>query len=651
MKRFLTLLTLSFLSTSTLAKAGNFNILELPTTPEKRTASLRAKADRLQRKIDNTENADLKQSLTQQREVVNTLLHIPLTEFTEITEQYWLYDSAKNKKDEINARIYTPFLHEMRQGNTRSQFNKIYRTLRTEIYAPESQESRDLDAAIRAFGGTFGEEVSKDTLKAAERYLKMQRLIAPHIQTADKIIEEYMANAGRIEADFNRIKESGDERDLKILEHWLPYESDGGRIVRQALGRLSSIGTSLVPESDPKHQYPPMYRAEYREHQIYDILGYKALEDKLAPILGLYRQSRHDAPDFIASVFSGASEYAKLEAGLFSRYGYYSADTPREVQEFLGIMGKIRQLPFLLTTLKELQPKAQEELLRAREKLSLDRKFVGHDVSSGYQSFVQIPGEVSEQETSSFIYSIFSGESDYAKLEEGLGWHYGGHSFGTPPEVRNFLGIMKEIREVPILLTILSELRPKAQEILSISGGGGDVAPDLDFSSAAVSSSHHVPTTFRTAGANDAAEIKHSAVYASFRYQNKPDAVYSLIINHRTKDKGSEVRVFNPNTKTYIDLGRLSPSMGFSDQVFNLSSLFASAPSSSSGPSIMKTELNFIDGISDIHSFTIKSGEERLMEVILGDEGSEKQTGVYVYAPELAGKLQEWSEKKSNEKE
>ncbi|MDI9634877.1 hypothetical protein QM565_03615 [Geitlerinema splendidum] len=57
----------------------------------------------------------------------------------------------------------------------------------------------------------------------------------------------------------------------------------------------------------------------------------------------------------------------------------------------------------------------------------------------------------------------------------------------------------------------------------------------------------------------------------------------------------------------------------------------------------MKTELNFIDGISDIHSFTIKSGEERLMEVILGDQDSEKQTGVHVYAPELSGNRQEWS--------
>ncbi|MDI9635937.1 hypothetical protein QM565_09090 [Geitlerinema splendidum] len=78
-----------------------------------------------------------------------------------------------------------------------------------------------------------------------------------------------------------------------------------------------------------------------------------------------------------------------------------------------------------------------------------------------------------------------------------------------------------------------------------------------------------VKTTFRTAGANDAAEIKHSAIYASFSYQNNPGAAYSLIINHRTKDdKGSIVRVHNPNARAYINLGRLSPSVSFSNEVF-----------------------------------------------------------------------------------
>ncbi|MBX9621398.1 MAG: hypothetical protein K2X28_05145 [Alphaproteobacteria bacterium] len=82
-------------------------------------------------------------------------------------------------------------------------------------------------------------------------------------------------------------------------------------------------------------------------------------------------------------------------------------------------------------------------------------------------------------------------------------------------------------------------------------------------SSSSSSSVYSAPTTFRTTGANEMVEIKHSAIYASFLYQNKPDREYSLIINHRTKDKGPDVRVFNPNTKTYIDLGSLSPIRGF----------------------------------------------------------------------------------------
>jgi hypothetical protein len=158
-----------------------------------------------------------------------------------------------------------------------------------------------------------------------------------------------------------------------------------------------------------------------------------------------------------------------------------------------------------------------------------------------------------------------------------------------------------------------------------------------------------VKATFRTAGANEAAEIKHSAIYASFSYQNNPDAAYSLIINHRTKNKGSMVRVHNPNARAYINLGRLSPSVSFSNEVFDLSFLFEGVPSSSSSASIMRTELNFIDGISDIHSFKVKSDGQTLIKVTLGDERSEKQTGVYVYAPEVAEKLQEWSEVRSED--
>lgn len=103
--------------------------MSYPQPPKKRTASLRAKADRLQRKIDNTENAGLIEALIEQREVVNTLSHSPLTDTL-----YHTYEDAKDKKSRINLT----FLEEIRKGTHKPQFAKIYRTLRAEIYAPES---------------------------------------------------------------------------------------------------------------------------------------------------------------------------------------------------------------------------------------------------------------------------------------------------------------------------------------------------------------------------------------------------------------------------------------------------------------------------------------------------------------------------------
>jgi hypothetical protein len=546
MKRYLTLLTISFLSSSTLAKAG-FDIFDPPTSPAGRAGSLRAKADRLQKNIGNTQNEGLVKTLTTQRGIINRLLNAPLNEKDSSD-----YFEAKEQKYNIKRT----FVEEVRNGMHEQQFNKIDRTLRAEIYARESQEFKDLDAAIQLFSQIRSDRYSFDIgpIKAAGRYLKMEKLIAPHIQKADKIIENHMAEA-------EKIKASGVKRDLEILIRRLNYASDEYETVGQALNLLEQINREN----------------EYSEYLTESLLGYKALEDKLKPLLSPFRQSRQDAPAFMASVFSGASEYAKLEEGLSSLYSYqYGA--PPEVQEFLGIMNEIRGLPFLLMRLKELQPKAQELL-------------------------------------------------------------------ANPPSLGDYNNAS------PFNQT--SAVDQAWMDDLNFDRGQMDVDSDFDSESDSESSDssalHHVATTFRTAGANERAEIKHSAVYASFSYQNKPDAAYSLIINHRTKAKGSVVRVHNPNAKAYINLGRLSPSIGFSDEVFNLSSLFKSVPGASSGASVMRTELNFMDGISDIHSFTIKSGEETLIEVTLGDEESEKQTGVHVYAPELPGKPQEWSEKKSDE--
>lgn len=145
------------------------------------------------------------------------------------------------------------------------------------------------------------------------------------------------------------------------------------------------------------------------------------------------------------------------------------------------------------------------------------------------------------------------------------------------------------------------------------------------------------PRTFRTTGTNKDAEIKYSAIYVSFLYQKTSDTA-ELIINHRTSGNGPEVRVYDYNTKAYINLGTLSPSMDFREEVFNLSPLIAAVRDGSA----LKTELNFTNGKSDIHSFKIQSGGKTFKEVILG--ASENQDGVYVYA----GDLQEWSEAKED---
>ena len=63
--------------------------------------------------------------------------------------------------------------------------------------------------------------------------------------------------------------------------------------------------------------------------------------------------------------------------------------------------------------------------------------------------------------------------------------------------------------------------------------------PELEAAphSSSSSSIHSAPTTFRTTGANERAEIKHSAIYASFPYQNKPGTKYSLTIRIRCKSE------------------------------------------------------------------------------------------------------------------
>nr|MBP7729983.1 hypothetical protein [Alphaproteobacteria bacterium] len=79
------------------------------------------------------------------------------------------------------------------------------------------------------------------------------------------------------------------------------------------------------------------------------------------------------------------------------------------------------------------------------------------------------------------------------------------------------------------------------------------------------------PRTFRTTGVNLNARNKHSAISIKLYNQALQDAVYKLIVNHRTTGEGPLVRVYNPKNGEYIGLGSLPVSLKFDDAVFNLS--------------------------------------------------------------------------------
>ena len=151
--------------------------------------------------------------------------------------------------------------------------------------------------------------------------------------------------------------------------------------------------------------------------------------------------------------------------------------------------------------------------------------------------------------------------------------------------------------------------------------------------------------TFRTTGANPKAKIKHSAIAIQLPNKEMPSTAYLLIINHRTTEKGPMVRVYNPNTKTYIELGTLPacPS-GFCNTIFDFFPLAKALRENSPLESVISTYLSFMGGISDIHSFTIQSHEGiPLKEVIFGNKDSELQPGIHVYGPETDGDAHEWS--------
>ena len=154
--------------------------------------------------------------------------------------------------------------------------------------------------------------------------------------------------------------------------------------------------------------------------------------------------------------------------------------------------------------------------------------------------------------------------------------------------------------------------------------------------------------TFRTTGTNLSAKNKHSATSIQLSNQELPEAAYQLIVNHRTGENGSSVRIFIPGIG-YSPLGSLPSSVDFEDKDFDLTPWVEAVRGDSSSPSAIKTFLSFVGGKSDVHSFKIQFGGGVLKEVIFGNVDSESQSGIHVYAPETDGEANEWSEVKSDD--
>jgi hypothetical protein len=148
--------------------------------------------------------------------------------------------------------------------------------------------------------------------------------------------------------------------------------------------------------------------------------------------------------------------------------------------------------------------------------------------------------------------------------------------------------------------------------------------PETDGDANTWSRSQH-DETYRVAGDNPDARIKHSAV--AFQLLNKdiqPDAAYELIVNHRTQGVGPLVRLYDPGARDYINLQNLPQSSEFIDTTFDLKdwrgeNMLGGARGPEESLAKEPSYLSFINGKSDIHSFTLKSNGKTIKQVILGD--------------------------------
>ena len=193
---------------------------------------------------------------------------------------------------------------------------------------------------------------------------------------------------------------------------------------------------------------------------------------------------------------------------------------------------------------------------------------------------------------------------------------------------------------------------PSRSWFSTLTGGFFDESPAQHSSPSSASSSQvdESRITFRITGENKDAKTKHSATQIQLSNKDlQANSPYILVVNHRTTETGPVIKVRDLETQEYIELGTLPASSNFSDTTFDLSAWVKAARDGFPVDSVITTYLSFANGKSDIHSFTIQSGGEILKKVVFGDQASESQPGVHVYAPETDKNANEWSEAKHDD--
>ncbi|MBY0500577.1 MAG: hypothetical protein K2P93_01060 [Alphaproteobacteria bacterium] len=347
MKRYLTLLTLSFLSTSTFVEAGKIDIFDLPKDPEERRASLTAKAAKLQQNIDGAQDEALIKAFTTKHRVITNLLGA-----NQVTDQDAEHYFAANEQI---GNIKASFLQKALTRDFKGQCDKVNRILQSGIYIHGSQEFENLERAILNIRNLFSEYTKEsEKLRAASHYLKIEKLVNQTVQNGHVIVDDAMAEA-------QQIKKSGLQNELRLIQESLTYNNADYEIIREVLWPVGTIYDS-GDESE-------VFQA---------VLEYRTLKEKLEPVLEGYRKLKQKTPVFVTSILSG--QYTELEEKLSRFHNRHDTPEGQEATDLLRIMYQIRALPFLYQKFRELEPKVRDAL---HTDPSLGDTFVQPGSSSG----------------------------------------------------------------------------------------------------------------------------------------------------------------------------------------------------------------------------------------------------------------------------